>query len=331
MSFTKNFRTPAQLTGTARGAFRAFVEQYTTDGLLPLAQNFTLDFQFNVGSAALPPAASFRSFNTESMVGQVGQGAVQSGKLPPISIRLHVDEYQQLKMYGQNDAIGAKFDEYAVNLAQAIGARIVLAQAEAVAAGKVTIAERGLNFEVDFGRAAGLTASPAGAAWSSTSTAVPLTDLEALRAVFDKSVDRIILSRQAMTYLQSNVDLIKIALQRGSDLPSRISQEDVRAVIRDYGFGEIEINEQKVTNASGVQVPLFAADKVVFISGDEVGRTDLGVTAESIEHENGISTAPGLFAGAMSQSDPSGYNVLVSAIALPVVTSTNNTAVLDAY
>lgn len=332
MPFTKNFRTPAQLTAAARAAFRAHVENYVTAGLLPTRANYTLDFSFGVGESVLPAAASFRSYSTESEVGTIVGGETKQGKLPPISIRTPVDEYQQLFMYNQQDGIGQAFEDRAIRNATAVGSRVVLAQAEAIQDGKVTINERNLTFSVDFGRKAGLTAN-ASTPWSTTATATPIADLEALRAVLNKSLDRVIVSQQTATYLQSNVDLIKTALGRGTDLPSRISWADVQAVFRDWQLGEVEINAQKVVNRSGVEVPLFAADKVIVLAGSSVGSTELGVTAESLQSDNGISQgeAAGLFSGASQQDDPAGYNVLVSAIALPVAQATNDTASLDAF
>lgn len=332
MPFTKNFRTPTQLTGAARAAFRAFCEQYVTNGLFPAQANYTLDFEFEAGKAGMPAAASFRSFNTASQVNTIDGGSKRGGKLPPTSIRLSVDEYQQLMMYRNNEAIGAKFEEYAIRNAQSIAARVVLAQAQAIQEGKVVINERDLVFEVNFGRRAGLTAN-AGTPWSSVATATPLADLEALRNVFGKPVSKITVSRQTMNYLQSNADLIKIALQRGTDLPSRISSAAVQSVLSDWGFGLLEVNEQTIRNQAGDEVALFGADKVIFTSGTSVGTTDLGVTAEAIATDNNIPTSqqPGVFAGASQQSDPEGYNVLASAIVLPVLSLPDNTAVLDAF
>lgn len=332
MPFTKSYRTPTQLTGAARAAFRAFCEQYVTNALFPAQANYTLDFEFEAGRAGMPAAASFRSFNTASQVNTVDAGSKRGGKLPPISIRLAVDEYQQLSMYRNNEAIGVKFEEYAIRNAQSIAARVVLAQAQAIQEGKVVINERKLSFEVDFGRRAGLTAN-APTAWSNVGASTPLADLEALRNVFGKQVAKITLSRQGMNYLQSNADLIKIAMQRGTDLPSRISAADVQSVLSDWGFGQLEVNEQTIRNQAGNEVPLFAADKVIFTSSTQIGTTDLGVTAEAIASDNGIPTGQqsGLFSGASPQSDPEGYNVLVSAIVLPVLSSPDNTAVLDAF
>lgn len=332
MPFTKNFRSPVQLTAAARAAFRAHVESYATARLLPSRANYTLDFSVNVGESVLPAAASFRSYATESEVGTLEGGETRQGKLPPISIRTPVDEYQQLFMYGQQEGIGQAFDERAIRNATAVGSRIVLAQAEAIQTGKVTISERNLSFTVDFGRKAGLTAT-AGTPWSTVASATPVGDLEALRSVLGKSIDEVIVSQQTATYLQSNVDLIKTALGRGTDLPSRISWADVQAVFRDWQLGEVSVNAEKVVDRNGVEVPLFANDQVVVLSGSQIGTTELGVTAEAIQAENGIAQgeAAGLFSGASQQDDPAGYNVLVSAIALPVAQAPNNTASLKAF
>lgn len=329
MPFTKNFRTPGQLTGVARGAFDAAFEGFSVADLLPAQENFTLDYNFVTGAAPLPAAAKYRSFNTRSMVNTVGQGSTASGKLPPTSIRLYVDEAQQLEMYGQDDAVGAKFEEYAIRNAQSIAFRVILAAAQAIQDSKVRIEERGLAFDIDFGRKGSLSPD-ASVPWATVATAKPLDDMEGLRAAFGKRFASVRMSQQAMSYLQRNVDLIKIALQRGTDLPARISQEDVRSVFRDYGLGEIVIESDVVMNMDGQEVPVFGANKVIVTSGLTVGSTEIGVTAESLASDNGIARteAPGLFAGAIPVDDPTGYDVLVSGIVLPVLTAPNNTAVL---
>ncbi|KJL39914.1 major capsid protein [Microbacterium trichothecenolyticum] len=332
MPFTKNFRTPGQLTGIARGAFDAEFERFRVSGLLPAVENFTLDYSFNVGSAPLPPAAKFRAFNAESMVNRLGTGQTAKGSLPPTSIRMHVDEYTQLKLMGQDDAIGQKFEQYAIANAQSIAFRIIIAAAQAIVDGKITLAERGLQLDIDFGRKAGLKANAA-TVWSNTAASLPISDLEALRNVLGKRVSQTILSRVTLGYLQRNVDLMKLILGKGSDLPSRVSSDDVISFLGSEGFGQVVVDEDTVPDTTGTEVPLFAADKVILISGSQVGTTEIGVTTEAIESENGIgnSDAPGLFSGAIASSDPSGYDVYVGGILLPTLTSPDNTAVLDAF
>ncbi|MFJ4173404.1 major capsid protein [Microbacterium sp. NPDC089696] len=328
MAFSKNHRTPAQLTAYARAAFRLHVEQYATAAMLPLEASPTLTYSVNIGQSVLPAAASFRSFNTESEVGELGGGQTAEGKLPPISIRIPVDEHQELVMYGMEDAIAAAFERRAERTAQAVGSRFVLAQAEALVTGKVTIAERKLNVIVDFGRKAAQTGT-APTLWTANG-ADPIADLDGMRAIMNKGISSVLMSRAILSLLQTNEEIIKLVVGRGSDLPSRVSEEDVRSVLRDWGYGEIRVNEQTIINRSGVEQTLFPADKIVLLSGSEFGSTKLGVTAESLSPENGISRgeAAGLFSGATHTHDPEGYNVLVSAIGLPVVGTPDNTASL---
>lgn len=329
MPYTKNFRTPAELTGVARGAFDAVFDSFGIASLIPSVESFTLDYNFVIGAAPLPSAAKYRSFNSRSMVGTVGQGQTAQGKLPPTSIRLYVDEAQQLEMYGQDDAIGAKFEEYAENLATAIAFRTILAAREAIQEGTVTLNERGLDLTIDFQRNPDLSAI-AGTPWGTTATAKPLDDLEGLRDVFGKRVSEVRFGIDVMGKLQRNVDLIKIALQRGTDLPSRISYDDVISVLGSYGFRNVVIDEDVVIDTEGDEVPVIEPNKVVFTAGSQVGSTQIGVTAESLAADNGIdrNEAPGLFAGALPSEDPQGYDVLVAGIILPTLSAPNNTAVL---
>ncbi len=180
-------------------------------------------------------------------------------------------------MMGLEDAIGAAFDERAERNAQAIGSRFVLAQAEALATGKVTIAERNLSLEINFGRKPAQTAT-AGTLWNAAG-ADPIADLEGLRQVMNKGVSSVLISRATMSLLQANVEIIKLVVGRGTDLPSRVGEADVRSVIRDWGFGEIRVNEQTIVNRLGVEQTLFAADQVILLSGSQFGNTKLGITA----------------------------------------------------
>jgi hypothetical protein len=334
MGFTKNFRTPVQLTGTARAAFDQLVGSFgILNSLFPVNETYDINFDFNITEAALPAAASFRSFNTHSDVGVLGSTERSSGKLPPISRRLHVDEHQQLIMFNAGgDAIGLEFERYATSIAQSIASRFVLAQRDALVTGKVLISERDLSFEVDFKRKAGLTVN-AGTAWSNAAADV-IGELEALRTVLGRSIGRIVISRQTMNYLQLNTAIRQQALGRGADLTARISADDVRSVFSAYDLGNLVINEDVITDQTGAVVPLFAADKVIILpAGGPVGRTALGVTAESLRTDTGIAAQerPGVFAGALESDDPSGYDVLVSAIGLPILSDANATAVIDAF
>lgn len=336
MAFTKDHRTPAALTGIARGTADAVFGESLVSGYLPFSENRTLDYSFTPGSVALPEAARFRSFNTESDTASFDGAQARQGKLPPISRRLEVDELSYLKLTGGD--IGATFEDYARKIAAQVATRLVQAGAEAIETGKATIDERGVKFEIDYGRKAGLTAT-AGTVWSNTAANV-IGDLEALRAVYDAQPGAILLPLTVQQHLSRNVGIIKFVTQRGTDLPDRVSYDDVLSVLASFGFTGLFTNSEKLIDSKGVTRSLFSQDKVVFLPGatqtafatatgsGPLGTTDLGVTAESLSSENGLGSTAGLAAGALHQSDPEGFAVLVSAIGLPVVSNANATASL---
>lgn len=334
MAFTKSHRTPVQLTADARAAARAVLDRYEITRYLPSRDTYALSFSFDVNAMSLPAAASFRSFNTAADVGTTDGTASRAGKLPPISRRLHVDEFAELTLFNQGAAVGEKFKEYAQRIATQIAARVVLAQGEAVRTGKVTLAERGLTAEIDYGRKAAHTANAASGWWSVAGTATPIADLEAARTVFGVRPDVTWISPEILSALQKNTDIIKMVLGRGTDLPSRVSAQDVIALLGSEGFGRLVVNDDQLVDVNGATKRVIDANHLLFLpdpslapigGSGALGRTDWGVTAESISTETGITDAerPGVFAGALPTHDPEGFDVLVSAIVLPVVDNAN--------
>jgi hypothetical protein len=342
MVYSPAFRTAVQLTGLARAAADVLADNFQLSRYLPNQDNYGLSFDFDINALGLADAATYRSFDTEAPFGSTPGSQTRTGKLPPISRKLRVSEFDQLSLYGQADAIGAKFDQYAERLGGQIAARIALAQGQAVETGSITIVENKMNFTISFGRAGGHTVN-AVAAWSTVGTDV-IADLTAWKAVyvatngFAPAVAQI--SSTIMAALQKNTSVIKAALGRGTDLPGLISQDQVRSVFASYGFGRIEINDDQV-NVAGVATRIIGVDKFVWLpesggvqlggTGGSLGRTDWGIPAEAINGIYGIaeSERPGIFSAAFHSEDPEGHNVLASAIALPVLESANATFAAD--
>lgn len=338
MSFTTDFRTPSQLTGIARGTVEGLLETSVVSRFLPFKANESLTYSFSSAADMLPQAARFRSYNTESEVGRTHTSVSHMGELPPISQKLRVDEYSKLKLMGGD--IGAEFENLTRTAAANVAARLVLAAGEAIAAGKVTIAERGLAVEIDFGRKSGLNAT-AGTLWNQPNAKI-LDDLEALRAVYGANPGAIHMSRKVMNHIATNQDIIKLVVGRGSDLPGRVSEADVRSILGAYGFTEILITDEQLINTAGQKQNVLPDDKVIFLPGGSsfgnafaaatgtgsLGNIVFGIPAESLDSENGLDKKAGAAAGALKRDDPTGYDVLVSAIALPVLSNANAAASL---
>lgn len=339
MAYSSSFRTATQLTGIARAAADAQLAAYVLPTWLPSVDNFGLSYDFDINALSLTDAATFRAYDAEAPFGKTPGSSGRQGKLPAISRKLRVSEYDQLTLFGQTDAIGSKFEDYAERLGGQIAARIALAQGQGVELGQITINENKLIFTIDFGRNGG-NAVTAGTLWSTT-TAAALTDLTNWRATylatngFPPAVAMI--STAIMSALQKNQSIIGAAtgLASGS-IPAIISQDQVRAVFATYGFGRLVINDDQVTyNGSATRV--IASNKLIWLpesgglnlggAGGVLGHTDWGIPAEAINTAYGItgSEMPGIFSAAFHDEDPEGHNVLASAIALPVIESANST------
>ncbi|MFD5599927.1 major capsid protein [Leucobacter sp. NPDC058333] len=336
MAFTKSHRTAAQLTGIAQGTIDGVFGASIVSTFLPQKENQGLTFDFNVGNTSLPEAARFRSYNTQSDVGSFEGSESRQGKLPPISRRLHVDEFAQITQIGGD--LGPVFEAYARRIAAQIATRFVWGGAEAIESGKLTIDERGLKFTIDYGRKAGLTAT-APTLWSNPAADV-IGDLEALRAVYGSSPGSILIPELVLQHLTRNEGIIELAT-RGLGSPTRISLDDVLSTLRSFGFDGLFTNRERFVDHTGTERTLFSTNKVIFLPAAEqtalgqaagvgpLGTTDFGVTGESLVPENGLGGQPGAAAGALSSDDPVGFDVLVAAIGLPILQNANATASLQ--
>lgn len=335
MAFDKQFRTPATLTGIARGAFQGVYGASMVSDLLPAVANPKLDFSFTPNQTALTQSAKFRSWNTESDQTKFEGALSHQGKLPPISRRYNVDEYTHLRMIGGD--LGAEFERKAEAIAAQIAMRFVQASAEAIETGKVNINERDLVLEIDYGRKAALT-DTASTLWSNPAADI-IGDLEALRDAYGSNPGQILIPFSVQRHISKNTAIIEFALGRSGTLPTQIPYERALSVLAEFGFTGLRVNEEQLVDQSGVERPLFSPKKVLFLpSGSDafatamgsgpLGTLDLGITSESLEPENGLGGSAGLISGAYKTEDPNGFDVLVGGIGLPVMTSANRTASL---
>jgi hypothetical protein len=342
MGINLDHATAVELTGAARAAADAFDAQMPLAGYLPARENTTLSYSFDATGNTPVDVASFRSFDTEAPYGQLGPRITKEGKLPPISRKLPVSEYTELQFINNLSALVDKLGDYAAKLGVSIAARLEIARVEAVLTGGLTLAENGITAMINYGRDASLTVPglAAAAQWDQ-STATPVDNLIAWRELVRLASKGglptgLMLSNRVMTALMGNPQIISYALGRSSDLPSKVSQDQVREVLRGYaGITTVTVADE-VYSRYNFGRTVFPTDQIALlppagglvIGGDgPLGTTDFGVPAEALQPSYGIgeSERAGIFAGAFDRSDPEGLDVLVSAIALPLLQRANTT------
>jgi hypothetical protein len=331
-TYAFDHRSAVELTAQARAAADLAATQYRLGRFLPAKDNYSLTYNFDVNQIGLVDKAEYRAFDTETLYGRTQGGSSRAGKLPPIGRKFRVGEFEQLQLVAQNALIGSKLDEYARRGGAAIAARVALAQGQALEKGKVVLAENKLEVEIDYGRKAEHSIT-VGKNYSDVSADV-IGDFEAAGDIYRKTNGQTwgttLLSQRALTNLAKNTGIIKEVVQRGSDLPSRVSYDDVRSVLASYNVNGIEVYDQAIDGERIISdnvILLLPSDGGVVLDGGVLGTTEWGITAESIQPGYGItdSERPGIFAAAFTDTDPQGTDVLASAVVIPAVTNANAT------
>ncbi|MCL1922788.1 MAG: major capsid protein [Propionibacteriaceae bacterium] len=335
------YKTPVELTGAAQAAASAFADSMPLTRWFTPNQNPTLNYEFDVNQLTGVDVATYRAFDTPAPYGKIGPSATMSGQLPPISRKVPIGEYTQLKFAGQMNMMGDKLVDYAAKLGVGVEARLEIARVQAVTEGKVILAENGISAEIDFGRDTGLTLPPlAGANMWTDPDSKPIDQLlewiELVKVASRGAMPTaIMMSIAVMNAAATNQQMIEFAMGRNTDLPGRISTEQVKVVLAGYcGLTEAIVADEPYSTYDFGQ-PVWPQDTIVLLppagvlplAGQGLGTTEYGVTAEAIQDEYGIPAGErsGIFSGAFDRHDPEGLDVLVSAVALPVMQKANTT------
>jgi hypothetical protein len=340
--YNGEFRAATDLSAIARGAADAIEANDVLTAFLPSIETYDLDYDLSAGVAGLPMAASFRAYDATAPYGREQSVGAKKGSLPASSVKHKVGELQRLRFrQASTDAFGAELEKKAKAGGQSIAVRAILARAEAIATGKVTLSgENGLTVEIAFGRDATLSVAP-GTAWSNIA-APALTDIlgwqDVYRGFNGGNAAGLITSSQTLADLSVNTQLIARAMRSTSSGLTRVSREDVLSVLAEEGITDVLVYDEQYTNAAGTKVRAIAADKFLLTPpadaglGDagSLGATQWGVPAEALNERYGVpeQDRPGIFAGHFDYTDPESTDVLSSSIFLPVLQEYN--AVLDA-
>jgi hypothetical protein len=338
MQLIAEYATPAELTGYAREALRDREEnQFSLNRWLPNDTVNDLSFRFTRGGGGLVEAAVFRAYEAESDIGTRPGGARVSGELPPISRKIPVGEYEQIRMRNvdtQNAEIRDAMEADSVRLVAAIAARIELARGDALFNGSVTIAENNVQASVDFGRSASHSVIT-GTTWSSTETATAYDDLQSWLDTYNTTngslPDFTLMSRKIYNFLRRNKQIRELAYRGASTAPTVLTRDDLNNILGDFDIPPVVIYDAKV-NVNGAATRVTPEDKLLFLpaQGEAAGKTLWGVPVEANDPRYGLQgDGAGVAVGAYKSEDPQTVWTRATAIALPVVAAPDLTFVAD--
>ncbi|MYY03054.1 MULTISPECIES: major capsid protein [unclassified Streptomyces] len=327
MQLITEYATPAELTGYAREALR-FREENTLNlnRWLPNETINDLTFRFNRGGGGLTEAANFRAFDAESDIATRSGGARVSGELPPISRKMPVGEYEQIRMRNvdtQNAEIRDAMESDSVKLVAQIAARIELARGQALFNGSVTLNENGVQAGVDFGRSA--THSVTAAAGWDDPDAPAYDQLQAWLEVYNDTNGSLpaytLMSRKVYNALRKNKQIIGLAFAGQNGAPGVLTRDGLNAALGQYDIPPVEIYDARVS-VGGTATRVTPEDQILFLpeQGDAAGRTLWGVPVEANDPRYGLAgDSAGIAVGGYKSEDPQTVWTRATAIVLPVV------------
>ncbi|MGW2950789.1 major capsid protein [Streptomyces eurythermus] len=338
MQLITEYATPAELTGYAREALRDREENtFSLNRWLPNDTINDLVYRFNRGGGGLVEAAVFRAFDAESDIGFRAGSARVTGELPPISRKMPLGEYDQIKLRNvdtQGAEIRDAMESDSVKLVSAIAARIELARGDALFNGSVTINENNVSAGVDFGRKSAHSVTAA-TLWSNTETATAYSDLQSWLDVYNDTNGNLpaytLMSRKIYNFLRRNKQIRELAYRGASSAPTVMTRDDLNAVLGDFDIPPVQIYDAKVS-VNGTATRVTPEDKILFLpeQGDAAGKTLWGIPVEATDPRYGLQgDAAGVAVGGYKSEDPQTLWTRATAIALPVLANPDLTFVAD--
>lgn len=280
--------------------------------------------------------AQFRTWDGNFWVAPRDTGVEKRVKLAPLGGKLGEGEYErrqkEFARYGgtiQSILVDAVYDDL-TNLTRYVQNRVEMAWGDVLSDGIFTIAENGINQQVDFGIPAGQKVT-AGTLWSSTSTATPLTDLlawyDVYRAANGMGPGRFLCSLTTARQLMSNTSLIN-AIKGAQTGATQVTLAEISGLFASYGLPAISMDsvyDSFFQNDAGSTVRPIAANKFLFLPDDlgSLGFTAWGTPTTVMElnaNNVQVQTAAGIIGVIDRESHPPYQkSVYVDAVAMPVL------------
>lgn len=319
------------------GFVRAEVQDYERNKnllstFLPNQTVFDTVVQYRSGGTGLRNIAQFRSYDAETVIGELPTGEQRTQELPPLGEKVRVGEYDRLRATGQDTADNVRpvVERAAVAEGKAVADRAEDARGEALDYGLIAINENKVKQTVDFGRDPSMSFT---ASTLLSDTSAPALDF--LAAWVQQYIDmngeapgamlgsvRVQAAFRKNTQFKNSLDSLRNA---------SLSRTALDEVLSNEGLPPFAQYDKKVRKL-GVTKNVIRDDRLILLPAQanapeetQLGGTWWGRTLESLEPDYNIhpEDQPGIVVGTWRTKDPIGVWIHSAAIALPVLANPN--------
>lgn len=332
MLLTGDYILPQELTGYVRAALADYnFNQFTLSQWLPNQIIDDIDYRIDRGGAGLAEAATYRTYDQESPIGNREGLSRIAGEMPPISRKVRLSEYDRLRYRNAPDqaVLDAVLND-GRKLARDIGARVEVARGQALVSGTVPFPEFGPQFTLNFNRRASHTVAAA-TLWSNAAADI-VSDLESWQTVYETTngvlPGALVVSRRTLAAMMRNASVRNLVFPSNVNQASVVGQQTLSDAFAAFGLPQIFTYRSQVL--SGGAATFVIPDNVVLylpapvasddFQGTQLGSTLWGTTAQAAEPAFGVLNAmPGMVAGLYRDIDPPSLWTICAAIAVPVL------------
>lgn len=320
ISYLKQFQKPA-LQGLVTQ-----IEDNTAptlgDEFLPNGQTFSSTFAYDIVKKSNHIAA-YIGYGSEPPVIDRDAVAHKMGEVAKLGLKYIATEEEllalnQARSDAEKSAMVDQLTVKAADLVNALNKRVDISKLEALLKGSFSYNKNGVKINVDFGIGAPDVKSGANA-WTA-STAKPLSDLIAWNDAYvtknGKSADAIILSREALSLLQTNEEIITES-RGATGVFTRVSISEVNDVLAGYGLPNVRVQAQRSITVKDIYsgndevIEFLPKYRVVFASKG-AGQFLFGPTVEN-------DYKPGIDLRAYDKFEPIQSVIRVAAAGVPVI------------
>lgn len=287
-------------------------------------------------------AAKFRAWDGNYWIAPRDTGSEKRFRLLPLGGALSVSEYERRQMqfarFGgtiQSKLVEAIYDDL-TNLTRSVQNRIELAWGDVLADGAITIAENGVNQQLDFGIPSGQKVT-ASTLWSNHSASNPLTDLLTWTQVYSEvngaAQGQFITSRAVIQHLMQNTALIN-AIKGAQTGATWVSIDEINNFLGGFGIPPFTVPRDGQPGGSiynsnfdvdGTTTAAFPTNLLLFLPADlsTLGFTAWGTPTTVLEINASnvqVEAAAGIIGILVREEQPPFQKrTFVDAVALPVL------------